>query len=79
MKTITVKNSINNIYRSSKIFWIPLISGILFLYESLYTRIISVVLSNNYVFLVISLSVVGYGLGSSLYYNIPPGNLTFME
>lgn len=65
-----MKKSINNIYYSSGIFWIPLISGILFLYESLYTRIISVVLSNNYVFLVISLSVVGYGVGSSLYYNI---------
>ncbi len=52
------------------IYIVPIISGILFLYESLYIRIISAVLFNNYVFLIISLSVIGYGLGSVIYHNL---------
>ena len=61
----------NSIFKEIKslsvLYWIPLISAVLFLYESLYTRFISAILYNSYVFIIISLSVVGYGLGSSLY------------
>ena len=58
------------IKKDTLIYAVPIISGILFLYESLYIRIISAVLYNNYVFLIISLSVVGYGVGSHIYHNL---------
>lgn len=55
------------ILRKKSIYFIPVISGFLFMFETIYTRVLSVILYNNYVYLVISLAIIGYGIGSYLF------------